>query len=302
MNTTQLECFTTLANTLNYAKAAEQLGFTQPAITKQLQTLEKEMGSQLFFRTTRSVSLTQVGERFLPEAKQMLTEYYHAKQWISEFQSSQKRKFRIGYGDSYCLEDLGIIMKYVMQKSDGIVPEFVYDQTDANLERLQHGLLDVIIGMRDSRFSDETITFHKLRDEKFVCVMAKDADFAKSFIRKKTVSTENLFSLPQVLLIPSYLLKNYFSKRRYIVPINDSVTNILAQNAAEACALVQAGAGYAMIPRYLLPKHHSFKILEWQDSPSAPFGIYHQKGKKTDSDLSLFIGSAKNLYIDGIKE
>lgn len=298
MNTTQLECFTTLANTLNYARAAEQLGFSQPAITKQLQTLEKEMGSQLFFRTTRSVSLTQVGERFLPEARQMLAEYYHAKQWISEFQFSQERKFRVGYSDPYCLNDLGAIIKNVMQKSGGMIPEFVYDQTDANLERMQHGLLDVIVGMHDARFLDEKILFHKLRDEKFVCLMPRDADFAKPFVRKQSVNAEDLFALPQILLIPSYLLKNHFSKRRYIVPINDSAKNILTQNAAEACALVQSGAGYAMVPGFLLPKHHNFKVLEWKDSPIAPFGIYHLKDKKTDRDLNFFINSAYEQYVD----
>ena len=36
MNTSQLECFISLANTLNYMKTSEQLGLTQPAVTKQI--------------------------------------------------------------------------------------------------------------------------------------------------------------------------------------------------------------------------------------------------------------------------
>ena len=66
MNTQQLECFTTLAKTLNYAKTAEQLSMSQPAVSRQIQSLETELGAQLFNRTTRSVSLTQVGFQFLP--------------------------------------------------------------------------------------------------------------------------------------------------------------------------------------------------------------------------------------------
>lgn len=72
MNTTQLECFTTLANTLNYMRAAEELNMTQPAVSRQIQSLEQELGTQLFHRTTRTVSLTQVGAQFLPEAQSML--------------------------------------------------------------------------------------------------------------------------------------------------------------------------------------------------------------------------------------
>lgn len=40
MNTQQLECFATLAKTLNYAKTAEQLSMTQPAVSRQIKSLE----------------------------------------------------------------------------------------------------------------------------------------------------------------------------------------------------------------------------------------------------------------------
>ncbi len=81
MNTTQLECFVSLANTLNYVKTADQLGLTQPAVSKQIKSLENELGTRLFDRTTRFVSLTQVGQQFLPEASNILNTYYHSKEW-----------------------------------------------------------------------------------------------------------------------------------------------------------------------------------------------------------------------------
>ena len=43
MTTSQLECFISLAGTLNYMKTAEQLGLTQPAVSKQIQSLEKPL-------------------------------------------------------------------------------------------------------------------------------------------------------------------------------------------------------------------------------------------------------------------
>ena len=54
MNTQQLECFTTLAKTLNYAKTAEQLSMSQPAVSRQIQSLETELGAQLFNLTLPS--------------------------------------------------------------------------------------------------------------------------------------------------------------------------------------------------------------------------------------------------------
>ena len=90
MNTTQLECFVSLASTLNFAKTAEQVYLTQPAVTKEIQSLESELSAKLFIRTTRSVSLTDVGRQFLPEANSILNSYYHAKDWIASFHSNLK--------------------------------------------------------------------------------------------------------------------------------------------------------------------------------------------------------------------
>lgn len=99
MNMQQLECFTTLAKTLNYAKTAEQLSLSQPAVSRQIQSLETELNAKLFNRTTRSVSLTPVGFQFLDDAQQMLSLYYHSLEWISTFHQQKRTVLRIGYAD-----------------------------------------------------------------------------------------------------------------------------------------------------------------------------------------------------------
>ncbi len=69
MNTTQLRCFLSVAEYLSFARAAEQLNMTQPAISHQISSLEKELDVQLFVRTTRSVTLTEEGSIFINDAK-----------------------------------------------------------------------------------------------------------------------------------------------------------------------------------------------------------------------------------------
>jgi DNA-binding transcriptional LysR family regulator len=54
----QLECFIAVAEELNFSAAAERLFTTQPAITYQINALEKETGLHLFERTTRRTKLT----------------------------------------------------------------------------------------------------------------------------------------------------------------------------------------------------------------------------------------------------
>lgn len=72
MNTFQLSCFLAVAETLSFARAAEQLSITQPAVTHQIHSLETELNVKLFVRTTRTVNLTQEGTLFLNDARNIL--------------------------------------------------------------------------------------------------------------------------------------------------------------------------------------------------------------------------------------
>ena len=80
MNTIQLECFIAVAEYLNFSKASRELKITQPAVSHQIQTLEEELGVKLFNRTSKSVTLTQEGILFLPDAQLILKTALSAKE------------------------------------------------------------------------------------------------------------------------------------------------------------------------------------------------------------------------------
>ena len=50
MNTSQLECFLSVAEHLNFSKAAKEVNITQPAVSHQISALEDELGVKLFFK------------------------------------------------------------------------------------------------------------------------------------------------------------------------------------------------------------------------------------------------------------
>src|SRR5579859_2686796 len=64
-----VEVFLAVAQHRNFRKAAADLGVTPSAISQAIRTLETRLGAALFIRTTRSVGLTEAGERFLSRAK-----------------------------------------------------------------------------------------------------------------------------------------------------------------------------------------------------------------------------------------
>ena len=69
MNDRQLLCFLTLSRTLNFTAAARELYCTQPALSYQIRSLEKELDLALFERSTTRVALTEAGRAFVPQAE-----------------------------------------------------------------------------------------------------------------------------------------------------------------------------------------------------------------------------------------
>lgn len=64
MTDRQLRCFLALYETLNFSAAARQLFLTQPTLSYQIRTLEEELGTPLFVRTTCRVEPTRAGQLF----------------------------------------------------------------------------------------------------------------------------------------------------------------------------------------------------------------------------------------------
>ena len=91
MNTIQLECFIAVAEHLNFSRASQALKITQPAVSHQIQSLEEELEVKLFRRTSKSVSLTQEGLQFLPDAELILKTAFSAKERLGRHESAGDR-------------------------------------------------------------------------------------------------------------------------------------------------------------------------------------------------------------------
>ena len=72
MDVQQIKNFLILCETLNFRKAAEQINIVQPALSKQIQLLESEVGALLFNRNKRRVALTEAGIFFQKETTRIL--------------------------------------------------------------------------------------------------------------------------------------------------------------------------------------------------------------------------------------
>ena len=122
MNTTQLECFLAVANFLNFSRAAEQLRITQPAVSHQISSLEDELGTKLFFRTSKSVRLTQAGHLFTQYANEILKLSGLSRARLKECQETLPQRFGIGCRNFIELRLLRPVLAQLGQQQPRLLP------------------------------------------------------------------------------------------------------------------------------------------------------------------------------------
>ncbi len=97
MDFRKLHYFAVLTEERHFGRAARRLSIVQPALSLQIRSLEEELGGQLFFRTSRQVDLTPVGELFLEKVRPLLIQAEHAKAVVQSAFRGELGTLRVGF-------------------------------------------------------------------------------------------------------------------------------------------------------------------------------------------------------------
>lgn len=90
-----IEAFVAVAEAGSFSRAAEKLTMAKSAISRQVSALETELGARLFHRTTRSLTLTEVGSGYLERASRILADLEEANLAVTQLQSAPRGRLRI---------------------------------------------------------------------------------------------------------------------------------------------------------------------------------------------------------------
>lgn len=143
LNLHALEQFVVLARTRNFTRTAEELHVSQPALSRSIRKLEDQLGQRLFERRPREVVLTELGERLLERAREILRMVEETMTDLSE--AGRRPRLRVGA--------IPTIAPYYLPRVLGRFAELrpevrvlVQEDTTENLvRRCVQGELDVVI-------------------------------------------------------------------------------------------------------------------------------------------------------------
>jgi DNA-binding transcriptional LysR family regulator len=154
MRLEQLKAFLAVAETGNFQQAARLCGVTQSTISRQVQSLEADLGLPLFHRTAQA-KLTLAGDRFLPRARKICQEWQTATQELVDLREGKQPELCIAAIHSVCAYYLPPVLQRFCQDYPDVQLRVTSLGSDRALKVLKDGLVDVAIVM-NNRFLTAT--------------------------------------------------------------------------------------------------------------------------------------------------
>jgi len=126
---TELTAFVAVAEHSSFTKAAAQVGIALPTMSQTIRSLEEQLGVRLFNRTTRSVALTEAGERLLAEIQPVLDGMDHAIESVSSFRDKPMGSLRLAATRPFATMVLAPLIAPFLAEYPAIRLEIVIDDS-----------------------------------------------------------------------------------------------------------------------------------------------------------------------------
>jgi LysR family transcriptional regulator, hydrogen peroxide-inducible genes activator len=170
----QIRYFLTVAEELNFTRAAERCNVAQPSISRAIKMLEAELGGPLLHRERGNTNLSELGRMMKPYLEQVYREAENAKQQAADFTQLRKTPLRLGLMCTIAPDHLIDFIKAVLQRQQGISLQI----SDASAEELEMALLsgerEVAIYAMPSKPKEERLHYIPLYEEEFVLVVPRN--------------------------------------------------------------------------------------------------------------------------------
>lgn len=251
MDLRQLRYFVAIAEELHFARAALRLGITSPTLSQQVKCLERDLGVQLFVRSSAGVSLTAAGEQLLGPARTTLGAAGDLEASARRLARGQASTLRVGFVSfaltgpaRRLLTDFGRTEPTV----DLQIRQFEWDDPSAGL---LDGSSDVALVRPPFTGTERLRTVEVGRDAMFA-VMAEDNPLAGS----SGLTARRLARLPflEMELVQDPAFAGYWYLRRLRGPLAPLVTS-RAVTVEEWLGEIALGRGVDLVPAGMVEEY-----------------------------------------------
>ncbi len=248
MNNKQMQFAIELSKQLNFSAAAEKIGISQPALSKQISALEKELGVDLFDRTTFPISLTAAGEHFVKVAEDLLYSENQLLRSMEDFKSGLRGSIEIGvspFRSMYLIPDL---CRKVRDKYPGVKIVLHEMASDALRKAATEGCFDFAIA--NLPVDESLLDVLPIEQDKLVLAVPTKMLHLINKTNAKEMSPINFkdcSALPFVVVGQGQEMRTLFNKICVTANLNPEIAAEVV-GLATAWKMTHAGVGATLLP------------------------------------------------------
>ncbi|MDD2704712.1 MAG: LysR substrate-binding domain-containing protein [Acidocella sp.] len=279
MELRHLRYFIAVAEELNFTRAAQRLNTAQPSLSQQIQDLEHEVGTPLFIRTKRSVSLTTAGQVFLDEARLTLAQSRRAIASARRAAEIDGQKLTVGFVPAAEIKIFPHILTFMRAHFPKLQLQLQSLTTMEQRAALLRGDIDIAflrLPMEDAGLKAQTV----LR-ERLVAVLPANHALAS----RTQVSLTELAETPFLEISPLQggmlfnIIRDSMKSQDVTLQTAQQVENVLT-----LLTLIGLGFGFSLLPDYAEslafrnvttiplsgPPIHIDLLMAWREDDQSP--------------------------------
>ncbi|QWI17288.1 LysR family transcriptional regulator [Bacillus wiedmannii] len=284
-----LRYFISVANEESISAAAKQLHLSQPTLSRQLKDLEMELGTNLFIRGNRKISLTEEGKYLFKKAKEIVDLADKTEANLKDSKEMISGEVYIGAGETEAMHLIAKTLKVLIKDYPNIRFHLYSGNADDIKSRLDSGLLDfgVVIEPTDKQKYEYAQLPAK---DTWGVLMCKDSPLSD----KQVISPVDLIDKPLFISRQSTVsneLTGWFGQS--IDNLNIVATYNLLYNAA---LMVEEGIGYALCIDKIINTSGNSKLCfkPLQPKLEANLNIIWKKNQVFSNAAHAFINQLRN--------
>jgi DNA-binding transcriptional LysR family regulator len=291
----EMTAFVAIAERSSFAKAAVHLGMSRSALSETIRGLEDKLGVRLLNRTTRSVALTEVGERLLAEMRPALESFEAAVESINVFRDKPTGHLR-----------LTVPRPAARMVIEPILSKFLATYPAISLEIITDSALTDIV--RD-RFDAGIRPGHRLEQDMIAVRVGEDArptvvaspDYLLRHPRPKAPEDLQGHNCIRQRFASGAMHRWMFEKRGKSLEVVVKGSLIVSDDLSIPAAL--DGVGIARLPSCLvdtlIEQGRLVPLLQDWAPPSVGFYLYYPSRRQTPAALQVFVDFLRAHALDG---
>ncbi len=282
-----METFVAVADLKGFAPAARKLKISASAVTRLIAALEERVGARLLQRTTRSVALTDVGERYLARARRILAEVEEAEAAASADRVQPTGHLIVSAPLMFGRLHVNPLMSDYLKRYPEVTGELRLSDRPINL--VEEG---VDVAVRIGHLPDSSVVARNVGDMYRVVVAAPD------YLKRRGVpQTPEDLRAHETIHCASVLTTNEWHFVRGGQPLRIPITPRYTTNTAEAAVWhAEQGGGFTMVLAYqaaaAIAAGRLEVVLAAFEQPPRPINIVYPTSRLLSSKVRAFVDLA----------